>query len=126
VTADLLPECVVREDGCGSSVALEAACGKRLLLTMGITRTVEHESLDVSIWGSADERTWRMLAAFTRKHYCGNYSLELDLSDHPDVRYVRVQWKTDRWARGEDPSPLFGFYLLAEQGGLKRAGAGRA
>ena len=49
-------------------------------------------------------------------------SLLLDLSQHPEIRYLRVQWKMNRWGRGE-PTPLFGFYLVAQDANAVVAGA---
>ncbi len=114
--AFLVTETVVREEGAGQELALGASQGKRLLLTLGITRIVEQESLDVSIWGSADGSNWgaRPLVAFPQKFYCGTYQVELDLTGHPEVAYLRAQWKVNRWGRGE-PTPLFGFYLFAQE-----------
>ncbi len=115
----LLPESISRQDGSGTEIALEAARGKMLLLKLGITRIVEHESLDISLWGSTDKKDWQQLTAFPQKFYCGTYSLELDLTRHPEVRFLRAQWKMSRWGGVEEP--LFGFYLLAEETGLKAA-----
>jgi hypothetical protein len=39
--------------------------------------------------------------------------MALDLARHPGIQYVRAQWKMDRWDF-EEPKPLFGFYLHAE------------
>ena len=114
--AFLVPETVAREEGAGPEVALEASQGKPLLLTLGISRIVEQESLDVSVWGSADRTNWgaKPLLSFPQKFYCGTYQVPLDLSAHPEVRYLRVRWKMNRWGRGS-PSPLFGFYLFAQE-----------
>jgi len=114
--AFLVAETVVREEGAGQEIALGASQGKRLLLTLGITRIVEQESLDVSIWGSADGASWgtKPLAAFPQKFYCGTYQVELDLTAHPEVSHIRAQWKVNRWGRG-DATPLFGFYLFAQE-----------
>ncbi len=117
-----LPETVARVDGSGAAIALKAASGTPLLLTLGITRILEQESLDVSIWGSADKMNWQLMAAFPQKFYCGTYSMLLDLSRHPELAYLRVQWKMGRWGCGE-PAPLFGFYLLAEEARVRVAGA---
>jgi len=40
-----------------------------LLLTLGITRIIEQESLDVSIWGSANNAEWgaKPLLSFSAK-----------------------------------------------------------
>jgi hypothetical protein len=116
----LLPETVARQDGMGAEMAFER---KIVQLTLGITRIIARESLEVSVWGSADGEHWRPLIAFPQKFYCGNYSQVLDMTSHPDVRYLRAQWKMGRWIRDER-APLFGFYLRAEEGRLRReAGA---
>jgi len=121
----LLPETVARQDGMGAEVECDS---KILHLTLGITRIIAQEHLEVSVWGSADGQHRRHLAAFPRKFYCGIYSLALDLNSHSDVRYLRAQWKMERWARGsnhDERAPMFGFYLRAESGRRKR-GAGAA
>lgn len=112
----LLEETLAQQDGSGPVVVLGDSSGKPLLLTLGINRIIEQESLDVSVFGSADGENWdaEPLIAFPQKFYCGTYTLLLDLSQHPDVRFLRVQWKMGRWGRGV-PSPLFGFYLFAEE-----------
>jgi hypothetical protein len=117
----LLPESVTRQDGAGPEIALEPGC-LTLQLTLGITRIIENEILDVSVWGSSDGRQWKQLAAFPRKFYCGTYSLVLDLARHPGVRYVRTQWKMGTWDM-QEPKPLFGFYLHAEEVKIQHAGA---
>jgi len=116
----LLPETVARENGTGA----EMACESRVIqLTLGITRIIAQESLEVSVWGSADGEQWRPLVTFPQKFYCGFYAINLDLSRHQDVRHLRAQWKMGRWLSGEQ-APLFGFYLRAEEGRLGReAGA---
>ena len=112
----LLTESVARQDGAGPEVGLGATAGKPLLLTLGITQSIEQESLDVAVYGSTDGQKWgeKPLIAFPQKFYCGTYSLLLDLSTQPEVKYLRVQWKMSRWGRGE-PTPLFGFYLFAQE-----------
>jgi len=120
--AFLVPETVVRQEGAGPEVALGQAQGKPLLLTLGITRIIEQESLDVSIWGSPDGVNWgtKPLVSFPQKFYCGTYHLELDLSAHPEITHLRAQWKVNRWGRGE-PTPLFGFYLFVQEASEARA-----
>ena len=115
----LLPETVARQDGMGAEVACES---KMVQLTLGITRIIAQENLEVSVWGSADGDQWRPLVAFPQKFYCGTYSASLDLTRYGDVRFLRVQWKMERWAQDER-APLFGFYLWAEEARLSRAGA---
>lgn len=111
----LLPETTVREAGTGQEINLGDQPGQSLILTLGITRTCEQESIDVSIWGSADGKDWgaKPLAAFPQKFYCGTYDIVLDLSAHPDVRYLRPKWAVNRWGKG-DPKPLFTIYLFGQ------------
>src|SRR5687767_11495839 len=109
-------EAVRREDGTSPAIDITGDQGSMLLLTLGITRIIEQESFDLAVYGSTDGNEWgpKPLAAFPQKFYCGTYSILLDLSDAPDVRFLRVQWKMSRWGRGE-PKPLFGFYVFAEK-----------
>ena len=107
---------VRREDATSAALDVSGAQGETLLLTLGITRIIEQESLDLTIWGSADGTEWgaKPLAAFPQKFYCGIYSILIDLAESKDVKFLRAQWKMGRWGRGE-PQPLFGFYLFAEK-----------
>ena len=118
----LLPESVARQDGTGAALALETVRGKELLLTLGITRTIEQESLELSVWGSPDRERWRLIETFPRKFYCGTYSLLLDLKRHADLRYLRAQWKMSRWGSAET-IPLFGFHVRVEEPSLHAVGA---
>ncbi|MGC8793366.1 MAG: hypothetical protein ACP5U2_08245 [Bryobacteraceae bacterium] len=123
----LIPESTVREDGAGPAIPLGPAQGRLLLLTLGITRIIEQESLEVSIWGSADGRDWgaRPLMTLPQKFYCGVYRFLLDLAEHPQVQFVQARWKVNRWGRG-DPKPLFGVWMTAEQAETQALVAGSA
>jgi hypothetical protein len=112
----LLPETTVREAGNGSEMDLGESKGRLVLLTLGITRIIEQESLDISIWGSADGQEWgtKPLIAFPQKFYCGTYQNLLDLTPHSDARFVRVKWSVQRWGKG-DNRPMFGFYVFAQE-----------
>jgi len=119
----LLPENVARHDGSSSIIALGSDRSTALLLTLGITRIAEQGSLELSLWGSADQRSWKPLSAFTKKFCCGTYTLLLDLARHPEVRYLRAQWKMSPWGRSDESPALFGFYLKAEDQKLQAVGA---
>ena len=73
----LIPETVIREAGTGPELSLSSMAGGLLLLTLGITRIIEQQSLDISIWGSADNADWgaKPLLSFPQKFYCGTYQL---------------------------------------------------
>jgi hypothetical protein len=122
----LLPETTVREAGAGPELALGEMQGESLVLTLGITRIIEQESIDVSIWGSADGAEWgtKPLIAFPQKFYTGTYQILVDLSDRADVKFLRVKWLVNRWGKG-DPKPLFTVYvfLQAMQRQMELAGA---
>ena len=112
----LLPESIARSDGMGPEIDLGSKRGKLLVLTLGITRILEQESLEVSVWGSTDGENWgpRPLATYPPKFYCGIYSILLNLVSRQEVRFVRVQWKMSKWSRQEF-TPMCGFYLYTEE-----------
>jgi hypothetical protein len=116
-----VPEIVAREDGTGDEISLGKKSGKPLLFSLGITRILEQESLDVSIWGSADREQWRQIAAYPQKFYCGTYLLLVDLARETHIRYLRVQWRMGRWGETE-PQPVAGFYVAAEELKYRTAG----
>ena len=111
----ILPETTIREAGSGQAVELGELSSPLILLTLGITRIIEQESIDLTIWGSADGQDWgaKAIIAFPQKFYCGTYQLLLDLSRHPDVKHLKAKWQVQRWGRGE-PKPLFGIYVFAQ------------
>ena len=110
----LLPETTVREAGTGDSVDLGQEQVETVVLTLGITRIIEQESIDVSIWGSIDGSDWgtKPLISFPQKFYCGTYQILTDLAERP-VRYLRAKWQVTRWGKG-DPKPLFTLYLFIQ------------
>ncbi|MCU1234254.1 MAG: hypothetical protein JWP63_2221 [Candidatus Solibacter sp.] len=111
----LVAETTVREAGTGPAMALDQRPGGTLVLTLGITRIIEQESIDLSIWGSADGTDWgtKPVVAFPQKFYCGTYQIILDLTDHPDVKFLRAKWAVNRWGKG-DTKPVFTIYLFAQ------------
>lgn len=121
----LLPETTVRDAGVGPAIDLREERGGTLSLTLGITRIVEKESIDISIWGSVDGADWGRspIASFSQKFYCGVYQLQLDLARRPDVRYLRAHWSLNRWNRSAS-QPLFTVYLLVQSSDRQFAFAG--
>jgi hypothetical protein len=109
----LIPEkTVVTGNGDSAAVEVSGASSRVFLLTLKITGIVEQESLDVSIWGSADGAAWeaKPLAAFPQKFYPSEYPLLLDLSAKPDIKFLRAHWIVNRWGRGSE-KPMFEFQL---------------
>ena len=127
--SSLLSEITAQADGIGPVFDIDQDAGRLLVLTLAITRIIEQGNLQVYIWGSPDKTNWsaKPLVAFPQKSYCGMYSILLNLSAQLEIRYLRVQWKMDRWTKGS-PNPLFGFYVDAERSGtrIRTAVAGRA
>ena len=101
---------VVTAKGDGSAVDVSGATSRVFLVTLAITKIIEQESLDLSIYGSADGTTWsaKSIAAFPQKFYCEESPLLLDLTAHPDVKLVRAHWEVARWGRGTEV-PMFEF-----------------
>src|SRR5947209_18160163 len=116
----LLPETISRANGVGPAIDVSSQAGRLLVLTLGITRIIEQESLEVSVWGSSDKTSWgvKPLALFPQKSYCGMYSILLNLSARPEIKYLRAEWKMNRWTKG-NPTPLFEFYVDAELSGTR-------
>lgn len=114
--AFLLPETAVTANGQGPVFEFPAPpAGKLFQVTLGITEVVEQESLDVSIFGSADGESFppKALIAFPQKFYTGAATMLLDLKDPLAVRFLRVSWKMNRWGRG-DLTPHFKFYVYID------------
>jgi len=117
----LLPESMVEGDGIGPEVdSHPSIAGRLLVLTLGITRVAEQQSIVVSIWGSANKRDWgdKPLVSFPQKSYCGTYSTLLNLNKWPNVGYLRAQWEMRNWSK-KDRTPLCAFYVFAEASGSR-------
>jgi hypothetical protein len=107
---------VVAAKGDGTAVDVSGAVNRVFLLTLDITKIIEQESIDVSVYGSADGTTWtpKPLAAFPQKFYCEESPLLLDLGAHPEAKFVRAHWDVARWGRGTE-TPMFEFSLRMKE-----------
>jgi hypothetical protein len=116
----VVPEQTVTQKGDSEAMEISALESRVLLLTLCITDIVEQESLDVSIWGSADGSTWsatpadKSLASFPQKFYRGEHPLLLDLSKRPEIKFLRAHWEVNRWGRGSE-TPMFRFSVQAQE-----------
>jgi hypothetical protein len=113
----LVPEkTVVHEKGDGPAIDISAAGAKMFLLTLRITRIVEQESLDVSVWGSPEGTNFgaKALASFPQKFYTGEHPLLVDLSGQPEIKFLRAHWEVNRWGRGTEP-PMFEFQVSLKE-----------
>jgi hypothetical protein len=107
---------VATAKGDGPVVDVSGAANRVFLVMLAITKIIEQESLDLSVFGSADGATWgaKSIAAFPQKFYCGEWPLLLDLTAHPDVRFVRAHWEMARWGRGTE-TPMFEFGVTLKE-----------
>jgi hypothetical protein len=101
---------VINTKGDSAAVDVSGAANRVFLLNLNITNIVEQESLDVSVYGSADGTTWgpKPLTTFPQKFYRGQHPLLLDLTAQPTVKFLRAHWEVGRWGRGSE-TPMFEF-----------------
>ena len=106
----------VSAKGDGPSVDVGSALNTVLLATLDISNIVEQESLDVSIYASADGTTWftKPVASFPQQFYRGQTPLLVDLSQHPESKFLRAHWEVARWGRGTE-TPMFEFQVTIKQ-----------
>jgi hypothetical protein len=112
--AFLVPETTIHENGKSEALDL-GEDAPPILVTLGITDTVEQESLLVSLHGSVDGAEWGAtpVATFPQKFYSGVSSVMVDPRAQGPFRYLRAEWKTNRWGRGSK-TPTFRMYLFVE------------
>ena len=116
IDTSLVEKTVVTAKGDGPAVDVSGATNRVFLLSLEITKIIEQESLDVSIFGSADGVAWnpKSLAEFPQKFYCEQSPMLLDLTAHPDVKLVRAHWEVARWGRGTE-IPMFEFNVTIKE-----------
>src|SRR6202021_4147699 len=85
-------------------VDLGGATNRVFLLTLDISDIIEQESLELSVFASADGAAWdaKPLVTYPQEFYRGQYPLLLDLTAHPEVKFVRAHWDVARWGRGTE------------------------
>ena len=107
---------VVSSKGDGPAVDISGATNRVFLLTLDISDIIEQESLELSIFGSADGAAWdaKPLVTYPQEFYRGQYPLLLDLTAHPEVKFVRAHWDVARWGRGVE-TPRFEFGLSMKE-----------
>jgi hypothetical protein len=107
---------VVSSKGDGPAVDLGGATNRVFLLTLDISDIIEQESLELSIFGSGDGAAWeaKPLVTYPQEFYRGQYPLLLDLTAHPEVKFVRAHWDVARWGRGVE-TPRFEFGLSMKE-----------
>jgi hypothetical protein len=113
----LVPEkTLVNAKGDGPAVDVTGAVNRVFLLSLEITKIIEQESLEVSVYGSVDGAAWsaKPIVSFAQKFYCDESPMLLDLKAHPDVKWVRGHWEVARWGRGTE-TPMFEFSIRLKE-----------
>jgi len=102
--------------GDGPAIDVSASSTGVFLAALTITKIIEQESIDVSIFTSADGATWdpKSVAAFRQEFYAGETPLLVDLRQHPNVKFVRAHWEVARWGRGTE-TPMFEFGVTLKE-----------
>ena len=101
--AFLVPEkTTVIAKGDGTPLDLSAASNPIFLLTLSIAEVVEQESIEITLFTSADGTTWdaKPVATLPQKFYVGEYPLLVDLSSAAGAKFLRAHWEVNRWGRG--------------------------
>jgi hypothetical protein len=101
---------VVNAKGDGPAVDIGGGASRVFLITLDVTNIIEQESLELSVFGSADGAAWdpKPVVTYPQKFYRGEYPFLLDLTAHPEVKVVRAHWEVARWGRGTE-TPMFEF-----------------
>ena len=106
---ELIPNAtLLKENAYSDVVDVRSSATRTFLCVMNISDVIEQESVDVSIFGSADGETWGALPILKlpQQFYRGETRAVLDLSLVPEVNFIRAGWELNRWGRGT-PLPMF-------------------
>lgn len=106
---DLIPaDTRMEANGDGVSFNISESASRTFLCRLTVTEQTEQESLEVSIWGSADGETWpkKPLLKLPQQFYRGTTKMVLDVSLRPEVKFIRAHWNLNRWGRVA-PTPMF-------------------
>ena len=106
---ELIPQgTLVKENGYGAAVDVRTSQTRTFFCVMDITDQIEQESVDVSIWGSADGENWgtHPILKLPQQFYRGETRAVLDLTLVPEFNFIRAGWELNRWGRVA-PLPMF-------------------
>ncbi|MGA2301064.1 MAG: hypothetical protein ABSG77_10285 [Candidatus Acidiferrum sp.] len=98
----------LESNGDGQSFDISTSETRTFLCELSVTDQLEQESLEVSLWGSADGQDFgkRPYLKILQQFYRGTTKMVLDLSLRPKVRFLRAHWELNRWGRVA-PTPMF-------------------
>ena len=95
-------------NGEGQPFDISSSQTRTFICSMEITDQMEQESVDISVWGSADGQEFGKmpLLKMPQRFYRGETRQVLDLSLKPEVRFIRARYDLTRWGRVA-PHPMF-------------------
>jgi hypothetical protein len=114
---DLIPfDTKVEENGGGGKVDISASSTRTFFCVMLISDQIEQESVDISIWGSADGENWgtHPILKLPQRFYRGETRAVLELVLRPEVKFIRARWELNRWGRVA-PLPMFRIGLRLQE-----------
>ena len=114
---DLIPfDTRVEENGEGEKVDVSATSTRTFFCLMVISDQIEQESIDVSIWASADGENWgtHPVLKLPLQFYRGETRAVLELVLRPEVKFIRARWELNRWGRVA-PLPMFRLGLRLQE-----------
>jgi hypothetical protein len=99
---------LLQENGHGQVVDIRASATRTFYCVMNISDQIEQESVDISIWGSADGENWgtHPILKLPQQFYKSETRAVLDLTLVPAVTFIRAAWDVNRWGRVA-PLPMF-------------------
>jgi hypothetical protein len=100
--------------GDGEKFDVSASATRTFLVTLDILDQIEQESIDLSIWGSADGENFgtKPLLKLPQRFYRGEVKLVLDLTTRPEIKFIRPRWDLNRWGRvAPEPMYVIGVHL---------------
>lgn len=105
----LVPETAIHGQGSGEPV--RCGSGESALVTLGILKVEEQESLQIVLYQSSDGASWepQPFAEFSQKFYPGTHQIVIA----PTAEWIQARWHVNRWGRG-DMTPRFTFYVFIE------------
>lgn len=102
------PQTKLESNADGQAFDISATTTRTFLCELTVTDQLEQESLDVSLWGSADGQDFgkKPYLKIPQQFYRGTTKMVLDLSLRPEVCFLRARWELNRWGRVA-PLPMF-------------------
>jgi len=104
----IAPDTLLEATGDGEPVSVADSSTRTFLCNLFISDQIEQESIDISIWGSADGQSWgtHPILKIPQRFYRGETRAVLELALRPEVKFIRAKWELNRWGRVA-PQPMF-------------------